>query len=71
MTTSAHQSYLILFPLLLHGVPFCRCLPIVPIVAVLLLVGTDVGLDDALHLLHLDLGLFYRRRAPEVVGTSE
>ena len=30
----------------------------------------DVGLDDALHLLHLDLGLLLRRGTTEVLGSS-
>ena len=65
------QSYLVLFllPLLLGGVPVCT-LPILAVLVLLLLAGADVGLDDALHLLHLDLGLLLRRRATEVLGPS-
>ena len=66
------QSYLVLFllPLLLGGVPVCP-LPIsLAVLVLLLLAGADVGLDDALHLLHLDLGLLLRRRATEVLGSS-
>ena len=67
-----HQSYLVLFllPLLLGGVPVCS-LPILSILVLLLLARADVGLDHALHLLHLDLGLLLRRRATEVLGSSE
>ena len=66
------QSLLVLFllPLLLGGVPVCA-LPVLSIlVFLLLLAGADVGLDDALHLLHLDLGLLLRRGTTEVLGSS-
>ena len=65
------QSYLVLFllPLLLGGVPVCA-LSVLSILALLLLAWADVGLDDALHLLHLDLGLLLRRGTTEVLGSS-